>query len=62
MTTLNTQLKRVAGLAGTNTLTDWEERFVANLLAKTKNGDDTSSLSEAQITRLEEIHDKHFSG
>ena len=61
MTTLNTQLKRLAGLVDTRDMNDWENRFVKSLLAKTNQGDNTSSLTENQIERLEELHNKHFS-
>ena len=62
MTTLNTMVKRVAGLAGTKALTEWEESFVASISAQTRNGDDTRSLSDNQIEILERIFDKHFAG
>ena len=61
MTTLNTQLKQLAGLVGTKDLSDWEDGFVRSLLEKTKQGDDTRALTEKQIDRLEELHGKHFS-
>jgi hypothetical protein len=62
MTTLNTQVKRVAGMLGTKDLSDWEVSFVQSLVEKTKNGDDTRSLTEKQVTVLERIHNKHFEG
>lgn len=62
MASLNTMVKRVAGLQGTRDLNDWEEKFVANVVAQTRGGDDTTSLTERQITSLERIFEKHFSG
>lgn len=62
MTTINTQLKRVSNLIGTGDLTDWEENFISDLMAKTRQGDNTSALSEKQIEVLERIHGKHFAG
>ena len=62
MTSLNTQVMRVAGLLDTKDLTDWENRFVASIYEQTQNGKNTTSLTEAQIDVLERLHDKHFSG
>lgn len=62
MASLNTMVKRVSGLAGTNDLSDWEENFVASIIRQTRDGFDTSSLTEKQIDVLERIHDKHFVG
>jgi hypothetical protein len=62
MPSLNTMVKRVSGLQGTRDLNDWEEKFVANVVAQTRGGDDTTSLTEKQITSLERIFEKHFSG
>lgn len=62
MTSLNTQVKRVSGLLGTHDLTDWEEDFCFSIVRQTKEGDNTSSLTDKQIECLERIHNKHFSG
>lgn len=53
-------VKRLRGLQGTGDLTDWEERFVESILEHTRDGDDTSLLSEKQLDRVEEIFNKHF--
>ena len=58
--TLNSMLKRCAGLQGTGGLTDWEERFIANLLALTRDGDDTRPLTEGQCDRLEQLFKQHY--
>lgn len=62
MTSLNTQVKRVSGMLGTDDLTDWEEEFCSSVVRQTKDGDNTSNLTEKQIECLERIHNKHFSG
>ena len=62
MTTINTQVKRLAGLQGTGDVTAWEDDFIGSILRQTRNGDDTTSLSEKQIEIVERIHDKHFAG
>ena len=60
MTTLNTMVKRVAGLQGTKDVSDWEDQFIASIVQKTREGEDTSGLSERQITALERLFEKHF--
>ena len=62
MTALNTMVKRVSGLLDTKDLSDWEDDFVQSIVEKTKDGDNTTSLTEKQIDVLERIHNKHFSG
>lgn len=62
MAALNTMVKRVSGLLGTKDLSQWEGDFVASIINQTKNGDNTSSLTEKQIDVLERIFSKHFSG
>jgi hypothetical protein len=62
MASLNTMVKRVAGLQDTKDVSDWENQFVKSVVEKTSNGDNTTSLTEKQIDVLERIHDKHFAG
>lgn len=61
MASLNTMVRRVAGLADTKDVTDWENRFIKSVVAQTFNGDNTTSLTEGQIDSLERLHDRHFS-
>lgn len=60
MTTLNTMVKRVAGLQDTTDLTPWENDFLRSIVKQTRDGEDTSTLSERQVTTLEALFDKHF--
>ena len=60
MTTLNTMVKRVSGLIDTRDVSDWENDFLQSIVEKTRDGDDTSSLTDKQITSLEQIYKKHF--
>ena len=53
MTTLNTMVKRVAGLEDTTDVNDWENQFIKNIVRQTNDGDDTRILTERQIERLE---------
>lgn len=62
MASLNTMVKRVAGLADTRDVTPWENQFIKSVLEKTRNGDDTRSLTERQIEVLERLHEKNFEG
>jgi len=62
MASLNTMVKKVAGLADTRDLSDWENQFVKSVVEKTADGDNTTSLTEKQIDVLERLFDKHFAG
>lgn len=61
MTTLNTMVKRISGLAGTSDVTDWEDDFIQSVVEQTDEGDNTTSLSEKQISVIERIFRKNFS-
>lgn len=61
MASLNTMVKQCSGLIGTKDLSDFEEDFMTSICAKTNDGDNTTSLTEKQITVLERIFKKHFS-
>jgi hypothetical protein len=60
MASINNMVKKCAGLIDTRDVTDWENRFLKNVKQLTNDGDNTSSLSENQVGRLEEIYEKHF--
>lgn len=60
MTSITTMVKKIAGLQDTKDVTDWESDFIESILSKTRDGDDTSSLTEKQIDVVERIHRKHF--
>lgn len=62
MTSLNTMVKRCAGLVGTKDVSDWESNFLQSIVERTKSGDNTTSLTEKQIDVLERIFNKHFAG
>lgn len=62
MASLNVMVKKCAGLVGTKDVTDWEDDFLKNIVQRTKEGDDTTSLTEKQIDVLTKIHDKNFEG
>jgi hypothetical protein len=61
MTSLNTMVKRISGLAGTNDVSDWEDDFILSIVEQTDEGNNTTSLTEKQITVIERIFHKNFS-
>jgi hypothetical protein len=50
MASLNTMVKRCSGLVGTKDVSEWESDFLESLAEKTNGGDNTTSLTEKQIT------------
>ncbi len=60
MASLNTQVKKCAGLVDTTDVSDWENEFLQSVVEQTGQGDNTSSLSEKQVICLERIYRKHF--
>jgi hypothetical protein len=60
MASLNTMVRKVAGLADTTDVSDWENQFIKSVVEKTRNGDNTTALTEKQIEVLERLHAKHF--
>lgn len=57
---ISTMIKRIGGLQGTKDLTEWEDEFVSNVVDRTRNGEQTTSLTSRQAEIIERIHDKHF--
>lgn len=62
MASINTMVRQCAGLIDTKDVSDWENNFLKSVNEKTRQGNNTSSLSEAQVEKLEQIYSKHFSG
>lgn len=60
MISINAQIKKIAGLAGTKDVTPWESGFIDSIVTKTNEGRDVSGLTEKQIDSIERIHNKHF--
>lgn len=55
-------VKALAGPQDTDDVSDWENSFIASVLEKTAQGENTASLTEKQIDVIERIFNKHFSG
>lgn len=62
MASLNTMVKKCAGLVDTTDVSDWENQFLKSVIEKTGEGNNTTSLTEKQISVLERIYGKHFAG
>ncbi len=60
MASLNTQVKKCAGLIDTTEVSDWENQFLTSVNEQTDEGNNTSSLTEKQVICLERIYRKHF--
>lgn len=59
MISTTVMIQRLEGMLGTNDLNEWERGFVRSLSVKLEVGLVTQ-LSEKQVERLIELHDKHF--
>lgn len=57
---LGGMLRQMAGLVDTKDVSDWENGFLKNVLARTGNGARTSILTSDQAEKVEEIWSKHF--
>jgi hypothetical protein len=57
---LGTKVKQIAGMHDTGDLTDWENEFVASVAERTRDGQDTTRLTEKQVETVERIWGKHF--
>ena len=59
MLSTSQMIDRLAGMVGTNDLTDWETRFVQSLIDRKKAGQVTA-LTARQVETLDRLHSKHF--
>ena len=57
---LSTMVKKIAGLAHTQDVSEWESQFIDSIVARTDGGKNTTALSEKQVEIVERIHGKHF--
>lgn len=53
-------VKQVCTLAGTNDISEWEDRFVQSIDEQTNCGERTSVLSTKQVEIVERIWSKYF--
>lgn len=62
MKSVGAMLETIAGLCGTSDVTDWENTFISDNLAKYKAaGKSTSGMTDKVVEVIERIHDKHYS-
>lgn len=61
MASLTTMVKQLNGLVDTKDVSDWENEFLTNIMQRTREGDNTTVLTDKQIECVERIHQKHFS-
>lgn len=62
MVSLGNMVKRIAGLAGTKDVSDWENEFIESVVERTIGGTVTATLTERQVASVERIYNKHFAG
>ena len=60
MVSLGTKVRQIHGLAGTRDVNEWENEFINHVWVWTKQGAQTSGLTEKQIGVIERIWGKHF--
>ncbi len=61
MASLTTMVKQLSGLVDTKDVSDWENDFLQSIMRSTREGDNTTVLTEKQIDVVERIFKKHFS-
>lgn len=57
---LGAMLRQMSGMVDTADLSDWENRFLKNVLARTDEGARTSVITGDQAEKIEQIWSKHF--
>lgn len=60
MKSLGAKINQLAGLVGTKDLTKWETEFVSSVARRTGDGEHTQPLTENQISKIEQLYDRHF--
>lgn len=60
MISINSMIKQLSGLLGTEDINEFEQSFIGNITDKTQDGKLAATLSERQVTVLEKIWKKHF--
>lgn len=61
MKSLATMLNQCAGLLGTHDITEWENHFLNDMIARRAAHNGTTTwISEKQAEMIERIYNKHF--
>lgn len=56
----NTKILQIFALEDTDALSEWENSFVANIMAQTRDATDCSKLSDKQRDSIDRIWEKHY--
>lgn len=62
MISINNMIKRIAGLVNTKDVNEWEDGFIASIVARTDTGNRVDHLSEKQVEHIVKLYRKHFAG
>lgn len=57
---INGMVRRLAGLVDTRDVSAWENAFIKSLLQQTDQGNNTTSITEKQLTVMERLFAKYF--
>lgn len=60
MKSIGQKIKQLQGLLGTRDVSAWEEGFIENIAASTREGRETTHLTPNQVEKVDQIYDKHF--
>lgn len=60
MKSLGAMVKQLAGMLGTDDLSEWETGFVRSVYDQTGEGQDTAFLNAKQAETVSRIYKKHF--
>jgi len=60
MASINTMIKKCAGLVDTRDVSEWENQFLKSVLERSQQGERPSLLTSPQVEKLEQIYEKHF--
>lgn len=61
MKSIGAMIKQIAALE-VGDLTEWEDNFCLDMYLKTRQGKETSVLTDKQVEKIESIFNKHFAG
>lgn len=60
---VHAMVEKLEGLLGTKDISDWEEDFITSISERVgMAGGKTSGLSEHQVEKIQQLHDKFFGG
>lgn len=60
MKSIGQMIRQIAGLADTTDVSDWENRFIHDIVERTNEGNRTTGLSPKQVECVERLYRKHF--